>query len=170
MGEVPDGRGGSAVEVEISVAGGDAAATADLYRWLRDDPQLRRHAVVGLGTRQEADAPGSGGTGGTAMGAFEVVELVLTQGFSAANLALAYAAWRSARPAAPPLTVVVDGTSLRIEGGSPEELARLVRALSPVGPGGGGDADTGEHEGADADAGAGADVAEEGSREGPEGE
>ncbi|MGP3975087.1 effector-associated constant component EACC1 [Streptomyces sp. 8N114] len=114
----PDGGG---VQVEISVLGDDATAVADLYQWLRDDPDVRRHAEPSL-----VHIPGDG----TAMGALEVINLVLQQGFAAANLGLAYAAWRAARPTAPPLAVEVDGRRITVRGGSEEEVARLVRALT----------------------------------------
>ncbi|MGW2960784.1 effector-associated constant component EACC1 [Streptomyces sp. NPDC001220] len=95
---------------------------SDLYRWLREDPDVRRHATVEL-------MP-SGRPGG-AMGAVEIIDLVLSQGFSALNLAMSYAAWRTARPAAPPITITVTATDrpLTVDDASEETIRRIVQAL-----------------------------------------
>ncbi|MGI5352006.1 effector-associated constant component EACC1 [Streptomyces sp. CA-250714] len=152
MAREPDG---GAVKVEISVLGDDTTVTADLYQWLRDDPGIRRHAELEL-----VSTPGDG----TAMGALEVISLVLDQGFAAANLGFAYAAWRAARPTAPPLTVTVEGRQLTVSGGSEEEVARLVRALTDTAE----DEDTAEDQDTaeDDDAAEDEDRGEGGSEEG----
>ncbi|WP_280446590.1 effector-associated constant component EACC1 [Nocardia brasiliensis] len=112
---------GERVRAELSFPSTDPGVTFDLYQWLRDDPGVRAHAEVGLARRPGAD---------TAMGALDVISLVLSQGIAGANLAIAYAAWRSARPTAPPLTVEVDGRQIIVRGGSEADIAELMRSLT----------------------------------------
>ncbi|MFI6288342.1 hypothetical protein ACIBCM_26950 [Streptomyces sp. NPDC051018] len=97
----------------------DGRTTADLYRWLRSDSNLRRTADVALQTR---GVPG-------AMGALEVINIVLTQGIAALNLAVAYAAWRVARPTTPAVTIEFPGGSITVRDGGEETVRRLVEAL-----------------------------------------
>ncbi|MFJ9847897.1 hypothetical protein [Streptomyces sp. NPDC101150] len=110
------------LRVEIGVAADDAdLAILDLYRWLRQDPDVRDHAELNLGPPRAGD--------GT-MGAVEVIDLVLGQGFAAVNLALACAAWRAARPAAPAITLTANGTSITVRGNCDDAtLQRIVAAL-----------------------------------------
>jgi hypothetical protein len=112
------------VKVRIAVAeSGQEAALIDLYRWLRRDPDVHRHAAVGLAP----SAPGSG-----TMGAVEVIELIVGQGLTALNLALAYAAWRRTRHSAPPVTIHVNGGSLTVQDASEETIRRIVAELSSL--------------------------------------
>jgi hypothetical protein len=111
-----------------TMTGDDHEAVSDLYRWLRQDADVRRHAVVELVPQQQP--------GGT-MGAVEIINMVLGQGFTALNLALSYASWRTARPAAPPITITVTGGSITVEDASQETIRRIVEALgtTPAGDG-----------------------------------
>ncbi|MFD3588556.1 hypothetical protein [Streptomyces sp. NPDC058683] len=105
---------------------GGQDAVRDLYRWLREDPDVRRSARPALVSAPDAAEQRPG----TAMGAVEIIELVLGQGFSALNLALAYAAWRGQRPAAPPIVIQLgDGRSVTVHDGSAETVRRIVAAL-----------------------------------------
>ncbi|MFF0159804.1 hypothetical protein ACFYRY_20045 [Streptomyces sp. NPDC005263] len=109
------------MQVQIKVVEDDGNTTlTDLYRWFRQDDDLRRHAEVRLRPPRQ--------TGGF-MGALEVIDLVLSQGFAAANLALAYAAWRAGRPAAPPVTITIDGVSVTVRDGSEESVRQIVELL-----------------------------------------
>ena len=111
------------MHVQLSAATDDGVLTTlDLYRWLRQDPAVRRHTDVTLGSPR-AD--------GRTMGAVEVVNLVLGQSFSALNLALAYANWRNARPTAAPVTITVEGRSVTVTGADEETVARIVELLRP---------------------------------------
>lgn len=100
----------------------DTLTTLDLYRWLRQDPDIRRHAEVAL------SPPPSGSE---TMGAVDIVNLVLGQAFTALNLALSYAAWRAARPTAPAVTITVDNRSVTVTGADEETVARIVELLRP---------------------------------------
>jgi hypothetical protein len=112
------------VQVRIAVAeSGQEAALIDLYRWLRRDPDVHRHTAVGLAP----SAPGSG-----SMGAVEVIELVVGQGLTALNLALAYAAWRRTRHSAPPVTIQVNGGSVTVGDASEETVRRIVAELAAL--------------------------------------
>ncbi|MGW3952408.1 effector-associated constant component EACC1 [Streptomyces sp. NPDC004752] len=114
-----------AVHAEIGAAAEDGElALLDLYRWLRQDPEARRHAEPAL-------VPARQGAG--TMGAVEVIDLVLGQGFAALNLALAYAAWRTARPAAPALTITSGDRSVTVQGDCDDDtVRRIVAALEGV--------------------------------------
>lgn len=109
------------MQVQIRVAEDDGGTTLiDLYRWFRQDGDLRRHAEVRL--RQPRQTGGS-------MGTLEVIDLVLNQGIAAANLALAYATWRTGRPASSPVTITVDGVSVTVTDGSEESVRRITELL-----------------------------------------
>jgi hypothetical protein len=113
------------VQVHIAVAEAEREAVLiDLYRWLRQDPDVRRHTAVTL-------APSRPGAG--SMGAVEVIELVVGQGLTALNLALSYAAWRNTRPSAPSLTITVNGGTLTVRDASEETIRRIVAELSAPG-------------------------------------
>jgi hypothetical protein len=60
------------------------------------------------------------------MGVVDVIAVVLTNAVAIGNLALAVAAYRRARPAAPPITCTVDGTTLSISG-PPDVAERTIR-------------------------------------------
>ncbi|MCX4904480.1 hypothetical protein [Streptomyces sp. NBC_00878] len=108
--------------VEMRVGDGGGLAAAELYRWLRQDPRIRRHAEVSLGSSRP-DLP--------TMGAFDVVNLVIGQGIAALNLALSYAAWRATRRSAPSVTITVHGRSITVEGRCDDAtIRRIVELLS----------------------------------------
>ncbi|MFE6285666.1 hypothetical protein [Streptomyces sp. NPDC057877] len=123
------------MRIEIQVGRGGGPATADLYRWLRRDPRVRRHAEVSLG-RSRAGGADRGAS--TTMAAYDVVELVVGQGIAALNLALSYAAWRAARPSAPSgsrdpsapsVTFTANGRSITVRGRCDEATTRLITEL-----------------------------------------
>ncbi|GGN37017.1 effector-associated constant component EACC1 [Streptomyces fuscichromogenes] len=119
-------RQGENMRIRVATTAEDGQETvSDLYRWLRQDPDVRRHATVEL-------MP-SGRPGG-AMGAVEIIDMVVSQGFSALNLAMSYAAWRTARPAAPPITITVTAVDrpLTVDDASEETIRRIVQALQPT--------------------------------------
>ncbi|MGW1777846.1 effector-associated constant component EACC1 [Streptomyces sp. NPDC002143] len=101
----------------------DHGTVPDLYRWLRQDADVRRHSVLELVPRKQSV---------TTMGAVEIIDMVLGQGLTALNLALSYAAWRTARPAAPPITISVgvDGGSITVHDASQDTIRRIVEALA----------------------------------------
>ncbi|MEU9314099.1 hypothetical protein [Streptomyces sp. NPDC048256] len=73
-------------------------------------PEDARKALVpGPGT-QRLDGTGAVRQAPRHMGTVEVIDTFLGQGSSALNLAMSYAAWRAARPAAPPITITVTAT------------------------------------------------------------
>ncbi|WP_210590771.1 hypothetical protein [Streptomyces sp. GESEQ-35] len=109
------------VQVSIDAEDGGTALN-DLYRWFRQDTDLRRHAEVRLRPLRQ--------TGGF-MGAAEVVELVIGQGIAAANLAVAYATWRQGRAVQAPVTITVGGVSVTVRDGSEESVRRIIELLRP---------------------------------------
>ncbi|EPD58866.1 MULTISPECIES: effector-associated constant component EACC1 [Streptomyces] len=111
------------MHVQLRAAKDDGTLIAlDLYRWLRQDPEVRHRTPVTRGTAR----PGDG-----TMGAVEVIDLVLGQTFTALNLALAYAAWRTARPSGTPVTITAEGRSITVTGADEETVARIAAHLRP---------------------------------------
>ncbi|MGP2437981.1 effector-associated constant component EACC1 [Streptomyces sp. JW3] len=111
------------MRIDIRLGQGGGPAAADLHRWLCQDPRVRRHAELRLGSSRPDTAT---------MGTFDVVELVVGQGVAALNLALSYAAWRGTRPAAPPtpaVTFTVHDVSIRVEGECDEATVRRIAEL-----------------------------------------
>ncbi|MFC4517980.1 hypothetical protein [Streptomyces ehimensis] len=119
------------IQVQVE-ADDDPGVIRDLYQWLRADPDIRRHVSMEL-----APSPLASET----MGAAEIINMVLSQSFTALNLALAYASWKSARPTAPPVTIHVSGGSFTLNDTSEQALQRLVQALQSA-EGEGGTTDT----------------------------
>ncbi|MFE6828511.1 hypothetical protein [Streptomyces sp. NPDC057690] len=116
-------RLGEGMRIRVETTAGEGQeALSDLHRWLRLDADVRRDATIEL-------VP-YGKPGGT-MGTVEVIDMFLSQGFSALNLAMSYAAWRAARPTAPPITITVTATGepLTVDDASQETIRRIVEAL-----------------------------------------
>jgi hypothetical protein len=112
---------GDILLVRLEVSSEDPAPILELHHWLRLDPDARRFADPKL---VAPDTPEG------AMGAVDVINLVLSQGFSAANLALAYASWRNVRPAAPSVTIIRDGGSIVVTDASVDTVRQIVEYLS----------------------------------------
>lgn len=111
------------IRIRMSGPGADRELSS-LYAWLGDEPEIRLHARVSM----VAAEPGSSGMGA----AFDVVQLVVDSGFQAANLALAYAAWRATRPSRPQATIEVDGTRrAALDDSEPDIVQVIVRILEP---------------------------------------
>ncbi len=107
------------MRVELRLPGPDDAAS--LLRWLRAEAP----AAAEIGYADTGD-PGHQGT------AVDIVTVVLSSVFSAAQLALAITQWRASRPAAPQVTVThraADGSVTVFEAENPEALAAAVRAI-----------------------------------------
>jgi hypothetical protein len=89
--------------------------------WLRDEPDVRRHAIISM----EAADTHEGAMGG----ALDVVKLVIDTNFQILNFGLAYVAWRATRPRPAPVTIERDGVKITLDESDPEVVARLVREL-----------------------------------------
>jgi hypothetical protein len=92
-----------------------------LYTWLREEPEIRRHARMSMITAK----PNSG----EMAAAFETIQLVVDSSFQALNLALAYAAWRTTRPMDPKLTIEHGSTKVTIEDADPDIVETIIQAL-----------------------------------------
>ncbi|MFF7330985.1 hypothetical protein [Streptomyces sp. NPDC008150] len=108
------------MEIDITCGGAGAAEPASLRRWLVEEPQVRRNAVVTLKAPVGAE-PGAMG------GALEVVNVVLTQGIALGSLVVAVLTWRGTRPRPPQVTLEHDGTVVTLRDGSAEEIERILR-------------------------------------------
>jgi hypothetical protein len=108
------------MEIEISVVGDPGELEVQsLYGWLRRDADFRRDAEVRLG---------SGGRRGD-MGALDVINVLVPDGISLANLALAYVAWRGSRSHDSQIKVVVNGATVTVGNESAEQVSRELDSL-----------------------------------------
>ncbi|MEU4506369.1 hypothetical protein [Streptomyces sp. NPDC024089] len=115
------------MQIKVDAEGDDAAAH-DLYYWLRQDRELRRHAKADLTQASEAS---------DRMNAGETINMFVSNGLAAAGLLVnIVVAWRAARPS-PSETVTFDrdGMTVTVHDTSEETLRRVVNLLSSVPPG-----------------------------------
>ncbi|MCX4785448.1 hypothetical protein OG369_04430 [Streptomyces sp. NBC_01221] len=110
-------------------AEGDEAAAHDLYYWLRQDRELRRHAKAVLTQASETS---------DRMNAGETINMFVSNGLAAASLLVnIVVAWRAARPSSPgTVTFDRDGTTVTVHDTSEETLRRVVDLLASAPPGG----------------------------------
>jgi hypothetical protein len=98
-------------------------AICALREWLQDD-----HAVRQFGRLRWADAAGSGAAG---VG-LDALQLVVGNGLSVLELAVAIGQWRESRPSAPKVLISqspMDGPVVSIESADPRILDGAIRAL-----------------------------------------
>ncbi|MFG2289052.1 hypothetical protein ACGFOU_23665 [Streptomyces sp. NPDC048595] len=127
------GRGtatGAAVRVRIEVDRGGVAdgrgedageAVRSLYAWLSGDPEVAGGA--GLSLVRRAEEPGRMGP------VAEAVQAVFDSGVQLASLVVAVAGWRSTRPRGDRVHIERAGVRVTVDGGDPEAVARVLRAL-----------------------------------------
>ncbi|NED58346.1 hypothetical protein G3I24_46570, partial [Micromonospora aurantiaca] len=96
--------------------------TASLYRWLAQDPDVRRDAEVTI-----VPAPARPGDMG---GSLEVVNVVLSNAIAFSSLVVAVAAWIGSRrsSAGPVVRIERDGVAVTISADSPEAVREVLRA------------------------------------------
>lgn len=115
--------------MQVWIGMDDAAASADLFDWLRADVGLVRSAEV---------RPGPAGP--EKLGALETIDVVLGQATAISSLALAVEAWRRSRSR--PETIVitrVDGATLTLPSGDAGN-AEVIRQFLAEEDGGSGQA------------------------------
>ncbi|BCB75160.1 hypothetical protein GCM10022251_34820 [Phytohabitans flavus] len=105
--------------------GGDELAGVSLYRWLRDDPQVARDASVSF-------EPSSSGS---TMGGFEVIQAIVANSLGLGSLVVSFLAWRDSRPrpVLPVIRLQVGEVAVTVEGLGPDEVRRVVDALTAAG-------------------------------------
>jgi hypothetical protein len=111
--------------IKIHFGGPDAQAElASLYEWLRREPDIRQHADISLEGAAPLPVEMSPGSLG-------ILQLILDDGFKAASLAIAFAAWRGSR-ARPPghVTVSCGDVTVTLEGTDPETAAAIASIVS----------------------------------------
>ncbi|MCE4942935.1 hypothetical protein LVX13_07295 [Streptomyces albulus] len=116
------------MELQITVdTQGDDTAAHDLYYWLRQDRELRRHAQVELAL----PAAPSG-----RMNAGETINMFVSNGLAAASLLVnIVVAWRTARPSSPgPVVFGRDGMTVTVHDTSEETLRRVAALLASAPP------------------------------------
>ncbi|MFD8688727.1 hypothetical protein [Streptomyces sp. NPDC059651] len=107
------------------VAEGDGEdVSAELFDWLVDDADARRHAAPRL--LDEEPGPGK-------LGAVAIIQLTLSGAFSATSLGVVIAQWREQRRAAAAahitVTVEKDGKQFTVTGLDAAEIQRKVDEL-----------------------------------------
>jgi len=115
---------GGDVPIQIRMTGpGAEHKLGSLLACPRADADLRRHARMSLVPAE----PGPGDMGA----AFEVIQLVVDSGFQTLSLALAYATWRTSRPARHQLTITIerDGSTITLDEAEPDTVDAIIRAL-----------------------------------------
>jgi Effector Associated Constant Component 1 len=116
-------RQGGKMPIQIRMSGPDSERElASLYAWLGDEQSVRQYARISMAAGEQ---------GPSDMGAaFDAIQLVVNSGFQAANLALAYAAWRGTRPSRPQVTIEIDGTgAVSLNDDDPDIVEAIVRVL-----------------------------------------
>ncbi|WP_405792308.1 hypothetical protein OG753_38980 [Streptomyces sp. NBC_00029] len=102
--------------------------TGDFADWLAQDRDVSRHAGV---HRVRAAAPGGAMSGGDVV---EWISLAVSSGFSATALVYAHRTFRASLPprlrAGSRLVVEYDGVRVVVEDGTPQDAARIARALA----------------------------------------
>jgi hypothetical protein len=124
------------IEVEAEVYGdGDSESDAQevaarsLYRWLGDDPDVGEKDIV-LSLVPRNPAPVSRGATPGYMGlGLDTIEVVFNGSVQLAQLALAVAAWRLARPRPPRVRIERGGTTVLLDCDNPEAIRRAMAAL-----------------------------------------
>lgn len=100
----------------------DGTELTSLYRWVSQDPDVRRDAKV-TGVPAQAQ-PGDMG------GALELVNVVLSNSIALSSLVVAVASWIGSRRASPPaVRIEYEGVSVTIDADSPEAIEAALRAL-----------------------------------------
>ncbi|MET9960179.1 hypothetical protein ABZ128_14215 [Streptomyces sp. NPDC006326] len=119
---------------------GPEAELRSLLRWLKEDEALGRdvRAVIGSDGPPPPSAPDPAPPA-TPMGSpgFDVLQLAVGSGLSAASLVFSVLQWQASRRRAPALTVTRAGYEVRLTGDAaedPEVLRRIVAALEPQQP------------------------------------
>lgn len=107
------------IRVQVSADEGHPGVL-DLHRWLSEDPDVTAAAEFGLNSE---DAPG-------ALGALDVIDVVLSNLLAVGSLLLSVATWREARARNAETHVEHNGVSVRIESSDPEHVRDVVRQLT----------------------------------------
>jgi hypothetical protein len=107
----------------LSIGTDSESDLTSFYHWLLADEDIHRTVSLELG--QSSPELGSMGSG-----TLDIINLAVTSGFSAANLAIAFATWRDAHGKIAKLSVRNGRRKVVIEGATHAEIARLTEILS----------------------------------------
>jgi len=99
----------------------DQAALNSLYRWLSQDPRVRKDGPVTL-TQKASDGY---------MGSLALISAIIPDTLALLNLAITFLAWRDSRKACPPVRITIGGRSaILIDGDSPETAKQKLQVLA----------------------------------------
>jgi hypothetical protein len=99
-------------------------STLSLYRWLIDDPDVRRYTTLSRADGQPGDMGG----------ALDVINVVLSNTIAFSSLIVAVASWREARKNPPTVEIERNGVRVTINNASPEAVQRAIETLSAEHP------------------------------------
>ncbi|MFE1172225.1 hypothetical protein [Streptomyces sp. NPDC058773] len=107
----------------IRCEGADSAGelAESLYQWLLDEPAARRHAEPQL----IGAAPAEGELGYV----LDLVQLVVSSGFSAASLGYTVAQWKKMNAPTISMSFERNGKTVTVSGTDAEEIERAVQQL-----------------------------------------
>jgi hypothetical protein len=113
------------MEIRIAMDGARAdVEQRSLYKWLRDDRELRAAAGITL-VGPEPEEPGAGAMGT----ALDAVSLVINSALQLVSVAVAIAAWRQAHMPRSRMVIERDGIRITLPEGCLDEAEALLRAL-----------------------------------------
>jgi hypothetical protein len=103
----------------------DGNALVSLHRWLAQDQDVTRWAAVNL----ISESGGQGDMGA----AFDAITAVVSNSIGLGSLVIAYLSWRDSRSHPSAATIEHERVVINITDISPENVGRLVEALSGQG-------------------------------------
>ncbi|MFI6514963.1 hypothetical protein ACIBF1_05300 [Spirillospora sp. NPDC050679] len=92
-----------------------------LYDWFHTDPAVRQNARMSL--QSAPPAPGEMGT------TLDVIQLLVSSGFSAASLVVSIRAWLDTRSSQPDVTIERNGTKISLTDASTEQISKIIETL-----------------------------------------
>lgn len=110
------------MRVQVSIIDDQAEEITSLYRWLCDDPDVRREMAPDL----KAASTGQGDMGG----GLDVIELVINEGVPIGTLGVAIMQWLRPRSARPSINLTRADTNVVVTDGQAESFDRALAELA----------------------------------------
>ncbi|MFC9977373.1 hypothetical protein ACFVH6_41390 [Spirillospora sp. NPDC127200] len=92
-----------------------------LYDWFQADPAIRQRARMSL--ESAPTAPGEMGT------TLDVIQLLVSSGFSATGLFVSIRTWLDTRSAKPDIVIEHNGIKISLADATPEQIKEITDAL-----------------------------------------
>ncbi|MGW2045887.1 effector-associated constant component EACC1 [Streptomyces sp. NPDC001858] len=108
--------------LQIAPEHADSRSLLQLAEWLRGDEEVGERVEIDL----VAMPAGEGDMGS----AFDVVQVVMDEGFQLAGLVVAIATWRRTSPRKPDVVIERNGIRVTVDTDDAEKIAQIAEALS----------------------------------------